>query len=184
MLRRCICLMWAVVVASVMGMEVRAGEQTGSARIVPTWCGQTVEGGIVSLRRVGRKTAEGYELTDGLANWCTKEELQEEEWIPWLISNTRAERILKQAENTGAFFEGLEAGIYLVEQTESPEAFRPFEPFLVSIPEDGWDIVRNPAMIYNGESPKTGDHPAPIIGAMGIGLSVAVLMVLVDERKR
>ena len=29
-----------------------------------------------------------------------------------------------------------------------------------------------------------GDYPAPIIGAMGIGLSVAVLMVLVDRDKK
>ena len=45
------------------------------------------------------------------------------------------------------------------------------------------EMIRQPKLIYVGEQPRTADRPAPIIGAMGIGLSAAVLMVLADRRK-
>ena len=45
-------------------------------------------------------------------------------------------------------------------------------------------VILEPKIIHTGPPPNTADHPAPIIGAMGIGLSVAVLMVLVDEHKK
>lgn len=187
MLRRCVCLLWAVCLASVMGTQVKAAEQTGSVQVIPTWCGKPISGGTVSLSRVGEKVLEGYQLTDGLANWIVEEgdELSET-WLNWLLQGTEESVTSGPVQDqVGAVFCGLEEGVYLVRQLEAAPDYAAFEPFLLSVPEgNAWDIIREPKIQYVGESPKTGDHPAPIIGAMGLGFSVAVLMVLADQHKK
>ena len=85
----------------------------------------------------------------------------------------------------GAIFENLEKGIYLVEQQEEPAEYAAFRPFFQSIPDDGnWDLAVKPKLIRDAEPPQTRDHPAPIIGAMGTGLSAAILMVMADNHKK
>ena len=156
-------------------------------QVIPQWCGNAVAGGTVSLHRVGKKVEQGYHLTDGLANWFVeKGELDSKGWAQWLRQSSDGEKTVHQiADETGVTFSDLEEGVYLVAQTEAAPGYTPFEPFLLAIPDgNAWDIIARPKLIALGESPRTGDHPAPIIGAMGVGLSVAVLMVLVDEHKK
>ena len=126
-------------------------------------------------------------LTDGLADWLVEEKtLLSEEWISWLSQHTdeRKQTAGVSSEN-GAVFENLKAGIYLVEQTAYNAEYLPFHSFLQMIPENGqWNLTVSPRMISAGEPPKTADRPAPIVGAMGIGFSAAILMVMVDNRKK
>ena len=187
MLKKCICLLWAVCMVAGAGGVAKADTRTGSVQVVPEWCGQEVIGGTVVIKRVGEKTEDGYILTDGLANWTIEEtELVSDNWVQWLCQmETGREVACTVKEETGAVFTQLLEGVYLVRQLDPDWQLPSFKPFFLTIPEgENWDVYRAPKAIYHGESPKTGDHPAPIIGAMGIGLSVAVLMVLVDGRKK
>ena len=187
MLKKWICFLWALAMVLNGAGKGRAEEKVGSIRILPQWCEVAVSGGSVSLRRVGTKEAEGYCLTDGLANWSMEEEeLESAQWVQWFARSAEQEKtVVTIRGEEGAVFGNLRSGVYLVEQTETDPQFFPFQPFFLVIPEgENWDICRRPKVLKNEESPKTGDRPAPIVAAMGIGLSVAVLMVLVDEHKR
>lgn len=186
MLKKCVCWICVVCAASVMGLPVRA-KQTGSIRVTPMWGGVPIAGGTVSVCYVGQKTQDCVQFTDGLANWMVSEtEVYSADWLNWLSAKA-ADRQVYQAvmPEEGAVFSGLSEGIYLVQQYQAAEGFVPFAPFLLCLPENGsWNISASPGLISTAPSPETGDYPAPIIGAMGIGLSVAILMVLVDERKK
>ena len=166
--------------------KTEAAEEQGTVRIVPQWCGMPVTGGTVSLRFVGTMEDNGYYLTDGLADWSvTSSELASGEWLGWISQNHAGKQFVKDIGEKGAVFVELERGIYLVQQMRWDPQYQPFEPFFLTVPEgETWDVYRAPKLVRSGESPKTGDHPAPIIGAMGIGLSVACLMVLVDKYNR
>lgn len=185
MLRKCVCWMGAACIVMVMALPVRA-EQAGSIRVVPTWGGEQVVGGMVSICRVGQITQEGVRFTDGLANWTVSgEEMFSGSWLTWLSERTTAMEISQPVEQAcGAEFTGLSEGLYLVQQRQSAEGFAAFQPFLLAVPENGnWNRYVEPSLVSTAQSPQTSDHPAPIIGAMGLGLSVAILMVMVDERK-
>ena len=179
MLRKCICLLCVLGVLPL----THGSAAEGSIQILPIWAGEPVAGGTVSIRKIGRKGDTGIVLTDGLADWCVEEdEILAGHWNLCEIGQTQI-RTVKEGE--GAVFAGLEEGVYLVRQEIPGEGFLKFQPFLVSIPEErNWSVLQQPVMVRNRESPKTGDHPAPIIGAMGIGLSVAFLMVLLDKNNR
>ena len=187
MLRKWICLVW--VSAVILGGRVQASavENAGTVQIIPQWCGTAVVGGRVSLCYVGSKLSKGYQVTDGLANWfLEEEELGESDWAKWLQHRAAAEgRQSAVIQESGAVFSDLQEGVYLIEQTDTAPEFSLFEPFLLTVPNgNAWDIIVRPNVRSLKESPRTADHPAPIIGAMGIGLSVAVLMVLVDKNKK
>lgn len=187
MLRKCICLLWAICVVMGTGSRARAEERVGSIQILPEWCGTPVVGGTVSVSRVGERWENGFVLTDGLANWQVEEsDFLSNDWLMWLAQkNTGNETVKTVEDETGAVFTDLEEGLYLVKQVRTDWQFSSFNPFFLIIPDgENWDIYRAPKVISQGESPRTGDHPAPIIGAMGIGLTVAVMMVLMDGRKK
>ena len=187
MARKCGCILWAICMTMVMAGRVEAAQQVGMLQVIPTWCSKPIAEGTVSVSWVGMKTEDGVLLTDGLANWYVdEEELQSEEWVSWLAQHTEGKKQLATVTTeSGAVFENLEAGIYLVEQPESGEQHLPFSSFFQTIPDNGyWNMTIRPKLIYSGEPPKTADRPAPIIGAMGIGLSAAILMVLADQRKK
>lgn len=187
MARKCSGILWAICMAMIMAVKVEAAQQVGMLQVIPTWCSKPIAEGAVSVSRVGMKTEDGVLLTDGLANWYVDAgELQSEDWVSWLAQHTEGKRqLVTVTPESGAVFEDLEAGIYLVEQHESGEHHLPFSSFLQTIPEDGhWNVTVRPKLIYAGEPPKTADRPAPLIGAMGIGLSAAILMVLADQRKK
>ncbi len=187
MLRKFICFLLAVGLACVTAGEGRAAEQTGTVRVIPVWCGQPVAGGKISLRFLGKKVEGGIQVTDGLANWILEEkDLLSEDWQRWILQGSGSvEYIGILEDDTGAEFTDLQGGIYLVRQLESGEEYFSFRPFLLDVPQgDAWEIIRKPDVVSRGESPRTADRPAPIVGAMGIGFSVAVLMVLADGRKK
>ena len=184
MLRRWICFVWAA--GLILGAGVEAKAMTGSIRIEPVWCGAPACGGTVSVCRVGMKTEAGVTLTDGLADWqVQEEELIEGNWVSWLAQKELPDEKYCLAGSGGALFVDLQEGIYLVRQTDVSVGGLAFEPFFLKIPEgENWDVYRAPKLISKGEAPKTGNRPTPLIGAMGIGLSVAFLMVFVDEHRK
>lgn len=186
MFRKIICTLFALLSLPMLTVPGRASRQEGSIRVCPDWGGDMVSGGSVTLYRVGEPVVGGYRLTDGLADWTVwEEDVFSREVRDWLLGQNPSGGIcVEVAPITGALFSGLAAGLYLAVQDHPAPGFAVFSPVLIGLPQDGfWDIGLNPQVIRDTESPQTGDHPAPIIGAMGIGFSVAALMVLLDSRK-
>lgn len=187
MIRKCICMLGVIWIVMILLLPVKGVDRKGSLRVMPMWGGEQILGGEVSICLVGCKTEDGYLLTDGLANWSVSEkEVLTGNWISWLSERTAGRGICNPIEpGGGAEFTGLQEGLYLVQQLDAPEGFDAFHPFVVAIPENGeWNVYKEPEMVCLGESPQTGDRPAPIIGAMGLGLSAVLLMIVVDERKK
>ena len=184
MLRKFICFLGAACMVLVMGVPARA-DQTGSIRVTPVWGGRTVAGGTVRACRVGIPVSGGYRVTDGLANWTfTTGEVNSADFLSWIQEKTRS-GVTETIGEEGALFASLPAGLYLVTQPEAAEGYLAFSPFLLELPEEGsLEVTVQPSLIADAEPPLTGDHHIPILGAMGIGLTAAVLMVLVDERKK
>ena len=178
-------LMGATCIMLGMILPVQATE-VGSVQIMPIWGGKQVIGGEVILSRAGDRTETGFRITDGLADWTvSEEEIFSGGWTNWLINQEKKECYHRTVLESGAFFDGLPEGLYLVQQPEAAPDFMAFRPFLLSIPEgEQWDVIRQVPLIHNGEAPLTGDRHVPLLGAMGIGFSVAVLMVLTDHRKK
>ena len=134
MLRKWICLVWAVGLMLGSGVEAKAG--SGSIRIEPMWCGAPVWGVTVGVCKVGAKTEAGVVLTDGLADWKVQEkELKEGDWVSWLAQKELPDEKYCLAGSGGALFVDLQAGIYLVRQTDVSAGGLAFEPFFLRIPE-------------------------------------------------
>lgn len=174
-------------VCMVMGMllPVKAVE-TGSIQIRPVWGGNRIVGGEVCISRVGERTASGFRITDGLADWIVSEqEAFSGSWIDCLEKQGQPAMIRPVETESGALFPDMPDGLYLVRQPRSAPEFMAFRPFLLSIPEgEQWEVIREVPLIRDGEVPLTGDRHVPLLGAMGIGFSVALLMVLTDQRKK
>lgn len=187
MLKKWVCLIGAACMVMVMSLPVKAADREGSIRVIPVWGGKQIAGGEVSVSRIGDRTEDGFRVTDGLANWTVSEqEIFSGSCMGWLLEQADGKAVLSSVNQEGeAVFEGLGEGLYLVQQKKAASGFLAFSPFLLSIPEGGsWDVVREVKAVHAGESPRTGDRHIPLIGAMGLGLSVAVLMVLVDQHKK
>lgn len=185
MFRKIICTL-SVLVPLVLAVPAQASARTGSIRICPDWGGDLVGGGAVTLYRVGEPVTGGYRLTDGLADWTVWEsDALSEEVKNWVLNQNLSGGRREEIPLTGALFSSLAEGLYLAVQEETAPGFMPFSPFLLRLPEEGfWDLTVNPQIGQITEPPKTADHPAPIIGAMGLGLSAAVLMVLIDRKNQ
>jgi len=187
MFRKIMAALFLLLGLPVLSIPARASRQEGSVRVCPDWGGDLAAGGSVSLYRVGEPVTGGYRMTDGLADWTVwEEDVYSQTTREWLLGHEHSAGVTMEVdEREGALFSGLAEGLYLVMQETSAVGFTSFSPVLVSIPQDDlWDIGLSPPVMMDTEPPKTADHPAPIIGAMGLGLSVAVLMVLVDSRKK
>ena len=179
MLRKCICLICVLWILP-LTQGFAAG---GSIQIMPVWAGEPVSGGTVAIRKIGRIGETGIVLTDGLADWCVDaDEILAGHWDLGEIGQMQIKTV---EEGMGAVFEELEEGVYLISNETISPCFFPFSSFLLSLPDGTeWNVVRKPELVRNEESPKTGECHAPIIGAMGIGFSVAFLMVLLDKYNR
>ena len=185
MFRKIVCML-AVFLWLPVGMLVRASGKEGSVRVCPDWGGDLIPGGTVKLYRVGEPVEGGYRITDGLADWTVwEQDVDSREVREWILGQEFTVGISAGVDwAEGALVSGLTAGLYLVTQGQAAPGFLAFSPELVRIPQEGfWDVGISPQVLPDTEPPKTADHPAPIIGAMGLGFSVAALMVLVDGRK-
>ena len=186
MFRKIVCILSAAGILAVVGIPARA-ERRGSVRIIPDWCGQAVVGGTVSVQSVGKQVENGYALTDGLADWIFhEEEIRSGAALDWVGEVYRGQGTIRPVtEGDGVVFTDLEPGVYLISQGEAAAGYQSFRPFLLALPsESGWDVTVEPDLISLGDAPKTGDHPSPLIAAMGISFLVAVLMIICGREKR
>lgn len=183
-----VLLLTAVVLLMGTGVPTRAAEGDGSIRISLNYGSRKTGLGAVMLYRVAEAAGQAYKLGDAFGGGLIKgEDIHAPELAGWLAEAAGEEgtRRLLDADGT-AEFSHLEQGLYLVVQTEPPEGYHAFSPFLIPMPYAGqWEVQTNPkTQRLLTESPKTGQHPAPILAAMGLILSGLGLAACVEKLRR
>lgn len=188
MIKRMGLLLFTVLLLPWLGLRAMAAEETGTIHVTVQSGGQAVTGGAVTLYRVGEPLSGGYRIVEDfgggivrqedalsphLAKWLA--ELREEEGTPYGLD-----------ENGSVEFSGLEAGLYLVVQTAADGECYVFSPFLAELPYEGrWQLSICPeARKLITEAPPTGQHPAPILGAMGMVITGVGLSLCVGGKKK
>ena len=189
MYKRLWCILFAVGLAGILTMPAAAFEELGQIRIQQTCAGEPVSGGTVSIRHVGTAMEDGYLIFGKTQNWIiAADEMFFPETALLVRKHTKNQDITVPADDFGvATFADLPEGVYLVTQTEAPEGYAPFAPFLIEIPIDGniWQAEACPNLEpLVSDNPQTGDHPAPIIAAMTLVLSIFAVFTLSDKYKK
>ena len=182
---RCILCFLLVLVAGIR-IPVTAA-QYGSIQVFMDY-GEPVSGGEIALYPVARPIDGGYRLEQAYGGGVIRQnEANSAELAQWLSERTPGEgkRCVPDAQGYGTF-RGLSEGLYLLIQTSAPTGWACVSPFLVSIPMDGqWEILARPKQAQlMTESPKTGQHPAPIYASMGLVLSGIGVCMCVDKLRK
>ncbi len=188
MLRRVLAAVLAAVVLSLLGLSARAAEQTGTIRVTLESTDGTPVSGVVTLYRVGEAVSEGYRITEEFGGGIVRQEDALSPHLAWFLAEMEATggtgRILD--ESGSAEFSDLEQGLYLLVQREVREGYQAARPYLIALPYEGqWQIQAYPGVkAVETESPKTGQHPAPLLGAMAMVLAGMGLAVCADRKRR
>jgi len=181
-----ILFLTAIVFSAVPVAE--AAENMGSIQVKLDAGDLAVTNGAVTLYQVGTKVEEGYRITEAFGGGIVRQEDTDSERLALWLAETAGENgltMLLDADGRAVFSE-LEAGLYLLIQTERMDGFYPIYPVLTTLPsESQWDLEINriPAPIVT-EIPKTGQSPIPFLGVLGMILSsVGLLLCVKRERK-
>ena len=182
-------LVWflaAVILATGLGIPALAAE-TGVIRVWMDYGG--CDGGAVTLYPVAAPGNGGYRLRDSLGGgFIRQEDACTPELAQWLLARGLPGGTDCKLDKEGSgVFSGLEAGLYLLVQTAAPEGWQNAAPFLVEMPLNGqWEVLAQPKTAQcMTESPRTGQHPAPLFAAMGLVLSGTGLYFCIEKlRKR
>lgn len=170
-----------------VGIPAKAA-QTGQVRVALDFADGEVRNGAVTLYYVGQKKEVYYLLNREFGGGLVKlEDAQSPALAMWLSESAETEgtpRIL-DADGT-AWFSGLQEGLYLLVQSEPIEGVDPFAPMLLPIPFNGSEelAVYPQYRLIVTQIPHTGDHPAPVLGAMGMVLTSLALVICFDKRHR
>ena len=148
----------------------------------------SAESASVTLYPVGIPVENGYRLLESLGGGLVRQEdVQMADLAQWLEEKATEAGQTKYLRQDGTTeFEDLQTGLYLLIQTDTAEGFRKANPFLVPVPWNGsLDVTVLPSVqeLWT-ESPKTGQHPAPLIGAMVMVLSGMGLVVCLDKIRK
>lgn len=183
-----VLVLTAAVLLMGIGAPARAAEGDGSIRISLNYGSRKTGLGAVMLYRVAETAGQAYKLGDTFGGGLIKgEDIQAPELAQWLAEAAGEEGIRRLLDADGtAEFSHLEQGLYLVVQTEPPEGYYAFSPFLIPMPYAGqWEVQANPkTRQLLTESPQTGQHPTPILAAMGLVLSGLGLAACVEKLRR
>lgn len=188
MRRKLVCVLIGLGVLMGTAFPVNAAG-AGTILVSPQQGGALVPGGEVTLYRVGEAVDGGYQLSTELADWIVEEsEIFDVELAKWMAKNTTEEGISETISDSGtAEFTCLDAGVYLLVQTEAAPGHGAFSPFLVVLPMSGpqWEVTTCPKVDkLTGENPKTGTPPAPLLGAMGMVISGLGLAGCIERKKK
>jgi len=171
-----------------MSLPAAAAESTGSIRVSLDYGDSPVDRGEMVVYRVAVPLEGSYRLAENFGGGVIRQEdACSPELAQWLSERIASGGVRQQLDREGrAVFSGLEQGLYLVVQTEAPTGWYCAAPFLVPVPLDGeWEVLAYPKMaVLLTQSPKTGQHPAPLIGAMGLVLSGMGLYFCVEKLRK
>lgn len=188
MLRRMMCVLLMAMVLPALGLRGAAVSETGSIRVTLEWKGEGVSDGEVMLYRVGEPIPEGYRLDEAFGGGIvTGEDALSPALAQWLAEQAGEAGIPRILDADGtAVFSQLEEGLYLLVQSEPAEGFYPMEAFLVTLPSEGQSQAEAAPELRKlpEEPPKTGQHPAPLVGAMILVFSAVALLICLDSKTK
>lgn len=185
MFRKIGMILFTSVIVIALGAPVQAAEQLGTIAV-------SIDSGLTDvtarrlvLFRVGEETEGGYRITEEFGGGLV---FQEDALSPHLA------RMLSQSQGgSGSFrmvdadntcrFTLVEPGLYLLmEEGENPMIL----PCMTAVPQNGsWEVRAYPVVRYFAqENPSTGQHPAPILGAIGMVLSGIGLAICAGVRRK
>lgn len=170
MLRKLCACAASILLLAGLGRTAAAAENLGSIRV-----NLNSTEGEVTLYPAAAPVIGGYRLTEAFGGGFIKEEdAHSPALAQWLAETGEGgERRILDADGNAEFFR-LEAGLYLLCQTEAGRGETAISPFLVEIPYEGqWNIEANPKT--DPVNPRTGQSPQPYVGAMGMLLSAGAL---------
>ena len=120
-------------------MTVRAAGE-GSVRIDLQSSGEPIPGAEVRICLAGTPIENGYRLTDAFGGgMITQLDVFSPELAVWLSQRATGGRVDVTDELGSVTFWDLDEGLYLVTQPEACGGYSPFEPFLITIPWDGYE---------------------------------------------
>lgn len=188
MVRRLVLILTAAVLLMGTGLPTQAAQARGTIRLCLNYGAERSEPGTVMLFKAAQCVGQDYKLEEHYGGGLIKgEDIHAPELASWLAERTGEDGTRRMLDADGAAdFSHLEEGLYLAVQTETPEGFLSFSPFLIPMPYDGqWEIQANPktGQIMT-ESPRTGEHPSPLLGAMGLVLSGMALAVCAEKLRK
>lgn len=178
MIKRLLCMLFAVGVLMGIGFPALAAGASGSIQL-------QVEAGVVTLYRVGDPVDTGYRLTEEYGKGLiTLQDAISPNLAMWLAERVHGGVEMEPNEEGIIEYPDLPEGLYLLIQTETPEGEKPFAPFLVSIPWDGivWDIQADPTPEL--ETPKTADDSQILLWVMMMVMSCTVLTLCLNRKRR
>lgn len=180
MLRKIGAFLLSVVLLTGLGRTAAAAEETGSIRIT-----MQPKKGEVTLYYVGEPVSGGYRLTEAFGGGYIKEEDANSPYLAQWLGETEVQGIQRLLDADGsAEFSRLEAGLYLLKQTEAAEGEDLTSPFLIQLPYCGqWNIQANPKTGSMTEVPRTGQGPEPFLGVTGMVLSGMGLIVCLRKKR-
>ncbi len=186
-MKKLICTAVALAMALMLPLSAAAA-QTGSIRVTLKSGDSPVVGGTVTLFRVGQRCEEGFRISDAFGGGMVRyEDALSPHLAQWLVQMEGEEGISRILDADGsAYFSRLEEGLYLLVQKGSVEEFFPIMPFLMILPYEGqWNVEAYPyTQVVHTENPPTGQHPAPILGALGMVVSGIGLALCTGKRRR
>ena len=175
-------LMWT------LSFGAAAAEEGGSLWIKLDVGDLPVINGAFTLYRVGAPISDGYRIGEEFGGGFVRQEdalsPHLAQWLSVMEEKTGTE-VLLDVDGNGVFSD-LQEGLYLLEQTERTDGFYPVRPLLVTVPSEGKRAVSlylEPLPMV-ADSPPTGQDPTPFIGAVGLVLSLAGLVMCTGGKKR
>lgn len=188
MIRKLVCLVLSVITMAGIGITVQARSGRGELQVIVEYDDDIIHDGEVILYPVGDIVENDFLLsTDFGGGMIKQEDIQSDvlaEWLAELADTGGIERILDA--DGRACYSGLPEGLYLIQEKQTEVNQKSFDPILVSIPTNGaWTVGVFPrSRTIVSEAPKTGQFMSPLIGAMGLVLSILGLCACVDRIRR
>lgn len=127
-----------------------------AVQIMPSYGGDGILGGKITVYCVADPSDKGYKLTDGMANWFIRDqEALSVDFAKWIIERRKEQGITQPVLVNGSVFLNLRPGIYLVQQTTPADGYYPFNPFLFTVTEYDQELFAYPKIAPL--TPQTGD---------------------------
>lgn len=179
MRRKLVACLASILLIAGLGRTAAAAETVGSLRV-----NLKSSRGEVALHPAAAPVDGGYRLRDSFGGGFIKEEdAHSPALAQWLAESAESGEYRILDADGSAEFSRLEAGLYLLCQTETGEGETAIAPFLVEIPYQGqWNIQADPKL--DPENPRTGQSLQPYVGTMGMLLSAGGLYLCTRRRRR
>lgn len=181
-----LCVLTAVLV-TVTAIPANATRNAGGLTVMLDFADGEVHDGSVTLYYVGTAAGEHYRLTEafggGLVKHADSRSASLAQWLSESGESGGSPRLL-DADGT-AWFGGLEAGLYLLVQSQPIEGLDYVAPMLLPVPYEGqWELIALPqySMLLT-QLPPTGQTASPTLPAVTMLLSAAALCWLAVRKK-